>query len=333
MIKPLLFLAFVAFSAACMTTQITQKESFAAKGIEYIDCSACDDGNACTVDYCSNDGCSHENVICGSSEKICADGYLAGCSNYCDGGICTSCEPICGEHECKEITKQCNDGSVARCKEEYINGTCIPCEPKCICTPKYSCSAWGECKDGFHSRICVDANKCTEDKKETKDCTAMEKPSETSMRTIPITQTTQSSQQQSNAYFVEIMYDPSGEETKEEYIVLSGSGDISGWTVSDNSGEWSLPQNTVINGKLVISRNADAFAAAHGCSPHISGFTRGLNNDGDQLTLKDANGQERDFVAWEKGASNAYPDWTISAKEGSVLRKNGAWHEASSQPC
>ncbi len=329
MIKSLFFLAFVIFSAACMTTQISQKEAYAARGYDYIDCSACDDGNACTADYCSNEGCSHENVICHPSERLCNDGYLAGCSNFCDNGLCTTCIPTCNEHDCKEIKEQCNDGSIATCKEKYINGTCISCEPKCTCTPKYSCTVWGECKDGFHSRICVDTNRCAEDKKETKDCAAIVKED---VNQIP-QQTKQSSQSQSNAYFIEIMYDPNGEETKEEYIVLSGSGDLSGWAISDNSGEWKMPQNTAINGKLTIARNADGFASAYGCSPHISGFTRGLNNDGDQLTLKDSSGTQRDFVAWEKGADNDYPDWTVSAKEGSVLRKNGQWHEAQPSPC
>jgi hypothetical protein len=182
----------------------------------------------------------------------------------------------------------------------------------------------------MHTRICVDANKCAEDKKETKDCTAIVKED---VNQIPQTQTTQQSQSTSNIYFLEIMYDPSGEETKEEYVVLSGNGDVSGWTISDNSGSWSIPQGTVINGKLMIARNSDAFKSVYGCTAHISGFTRGLNNDGDQLTLKDNNGSQKDFVAWEKGASDAYPDWTVTAGDGNALRKNGEWHEASPSPC
>ena len=338
MIKPLFFLMFVVFSAACITTQISQKEAFSAKSIDYIDCSVCDDSNACTLDYCTNEGslvkCSHENIVCHPSEKLCGS-YVVSCSNFCVNGVCTTCEPSCEGYECncKEITKQCPDGTVARCKEGCVNASCIACEPQCVCMPRYSCSAWGECINGFHTRICVDANKCAPDKKETKDCTAIIKEEENIGQSQP-TQTTQPQQSsQSSIYFLEVMYDPSGEESKEEYIVLSGSGDLSGWTISDNSGTWSFPQNTVINGKFVIARNADAFVAAHGCSPHVSGFTRGLNNDGDQLALKDESGVQRDFVAWEKGASDAYPEWTIAASEGSVLRKNGAWHEASPNPC
>ena len=334
MIKSLLFLAFVVFSAACMTTQISQKESFIASGIDYIDCSVCDDGNACTTDTCSNEGCAHENIVCNRSEKLCADGYLAGCSNYCDNGVCTSCEPLCEEHGCKEISKQCNDGSKVFCKEKYVNNSCAPCEPQCTCTPRYSCSEWADCINGMHTRICVDANKCAVDRKETKDCTAMIKEEQVAqIPSQPQTQTTQQSQQSQNVYFLEIMYDPSGEETKEEYVVLSGNGDVSGWTISDNSGSWSIPQGTVINGKLMIARNSDAFKSVYGCTAHVSGFTRGLNNDGDQLTLKDNNGSQKDFVAWEKGASDTYPDWTVTAGEGNALRKNGAWHEASPSPC
>ncbi len=333
MIKLLLFLAFIVISSACVTSQISQKEAFAAQGYDYIDCSRCDDGNECTTDYCTNDDdkvrCSHENIACAQSAKMCGDGYVATCSNSCDSGVCTACDPSCEGRECKETIKQCSDGTTAKCNEQKINGTCVACEPKCACTPQYSCSEWGDCINGFHTRICVDSNRCTEDKKETVDCSAIEKKEE-AVDQIPQTQPPPS---QNNIYFTEIMYDPAGEETKEEYIILTGSGDVSGWTISDNSGTWAFPDGAIINGKLIIARNTDIFLSVYGCPANIGSFTRGLNNDGDQLTLKDKDGNQKDFVAWEKGASNAYPEWAVTATEGKSLHKNGQWSEASPSPC
>lgn len=126
--------------------------------------------------------------------------------------------------------------------------------------------------------------------------------------------------------FSEVMYDTVSSGDKDEWLELynplGADISLSGWTISDNSGTWTFSDIT-INRKfyLVIAKNATAFMSGFNCLPHVSGFTRPLNNDGDQLALKNAGGSEVDFVAWEKGASDVYPAWDITAKQGKSLAR------------
>lgn len=69
-----------------------------------------------------------------------------------------------------------------------------------------------------------------------------------------------------------------------------------------------------------IARDSSGFYNLTGCQPGIDTFTRSLNNDGDQLTLKN-NGTSVDFAAWEGGYQNAYPEWNISAQEGKSISR------------
>ena len=48
--------------------------------------------------------------------------------------------------------------------------------------------------------------------------------------------------------------------------------------------------------------------------------TLALNNGGDQLTLRDASSNVIDFVAWETGYNSAYPTWTVSAVDTTIVR-------------
>jgi hypothetical protein len=185
---------------------------------------------------------------------------------------------------------------------------------------------WGDCFEGLHTRICYDDTGCAGDMKETKECSAIARYSTPSDYQPPPEAPSPGSLQ-----FAEIMYDPAGSEPGEEYIVLVGSGDVSGWTIEDNSGAWTMPQGTIAGGKLVVARSG--FAAAYGCQAHVTSFTRSLNNDGDQLTLRDSSGAQRDFAAWEKGAAGAYPEWTAAAGNGMALRNDGSWSEAAPAPC
>lgn len=56
-------------------------------------------------------------------------------------------------------------------------------------------------------------------------------------------------------------YDP------DEFIVLSGSGSLDGWTIKDKRGVLSFPPGTRIDGDLVIARKADAYKITHGTYP------------------------------------------------------------------
>ena len=142
--------------------------------------------------------------------------------------------------------------------------------------------------------------------------------------------------------FVEVYYDTTGDDNNEEYVVIHNSNNeavnLDGFSITDNFGSWSFP-NAAINAQsyFVIARDAIGFENLFGCQPDIDGFSRGLNNDGDQLSLQ--KDQQIDFVAWEKGAADAYPDWGIKTGKGKALKKTGqdsspsSWIEAEPAPC
>ena len=142
--------------------------------------------------------------------------------------------------------------------------------------------------------------------------------------------------------FSEVYYDTAGDDNNEEYVVIYNPNNqevnLDGFSITDNSGSWSFP-NTIINAQdyLIIARDSIGFENLFGCQNDIGGFTRGLNNDGDQLSLQ--KNQQMDFVAWEKGAADAYPDWDIKTGKGKSLKKTGNgnspsdWSEADSNPC
>lgn len=144
--------------------------------------------------------------------------------------------------------------------------------------------------------------------------------------------------------FTEIFYDTAGTEAKEEWIEIYNPSlndvNLSGWSIEDNAGSWNFPVMEISPRSYVrIARNSSGFYNATGCQPDISGFSRGLNNDGDQLTLKN-NGNEVDFVSWEGGYQNSYSGWNISAAEGKSISRiaidtdsPAEWSEGETSGC
>jgi len=284
------------------------------------------------------------NVICETSQVICPDGFVAECNNTCVDGQCTSCVPSCEGHViqscenviCPDITYTCPDGYIARCQQMCHEGRCLKCVPDCtghyleqqnqtqdLCANKDCGITSKTCPDYYVASCnnsCVDGScvSCIS------SCAGHEL---------------------SHVIFTEVMYDTqlSGErdEWLELYNPLDVNVNLTNWTISDNSGTWKFA-NASINKKsyLVIAKNAAAFQASFDCAPHVTGFTRTLNNDGDQLLLKDDKGSEIDFVAWEKGADDAYPDWSVAVKEGKSLARIGIndtdsvqdWQESEPKP-
>jgi hypothetical protein len=166
--------------------------------------------------------------------------------------------------------------------------------------------------------------------------------SSTPTTTEPTTASTTSTVIEEKLIFTEVYYDTAGNDNDEEYVIIHNMGseiNLDSWSINDNSGSWSFP-DIIINSQeyLVVARDAAGFAALFGCQPDIDGFTRGLNNDGDQLSLQ-KDGQQRDFVAWEKGFESAYSDWSISAGKGKALKRNSesispsSWSESDPNPC
>ncbi len=127
--------------------------------------------------------------------------------------------------------------------------------------------------------------------------------------------------------FTEVFYDTPGIEAKEEWVEiynpLAEAINLSGWSIKDNTADpWIFPDITVpSHSYLRIARDASGFYNVTGCQPGTDAFTKGLNNNGDQLTLRDKDGNEVDFVAWEGGYQNAYPEWNITAQEGKSISR------------
>lgn len=53
----------------------------------------------------------------------------------------------------------------------------------------------------------------------------------------------------------------------DEYLILEGSGSLSGWTVFDGEGSLTFPAGAVSSGRVVVARSAEAFFAIHGTLP------------------------------------------------------------------
>ncbi|RMG37298.1 MAG: hypothetical protein D6732_06945, partial [Methanobacteriota archaeon] len=123
-----------------------------------------------------------------------------------------------------------------------------------------------------------------------------------------------------NIIITEVLYDAPNSDATEEWVELfnpTGSSiSLSGWTLSDNVGTFSLSGSIAAGGFVVIARDAAAFQALYGFSPDISGSNLALSNSGDQLVLKDGSGNQVDFVAWE----NYVAGWSVSAKDTTIRR-------------
>ncbi|MHA1330063.1 MAG: lamin tail domain-containing protein [Candidatus Hodarchaeales archaeon] len=123
-----------------------------------------------------------------------------------------------------------------------------------------------------------------------------------------------------NVIISEVLYDTPGTDADEEWLELynpTGSTiDLSGWTLTDNAGTYTLSGTVPANGYYTIARNATGFNALYGFNPDLSGMTLYLGNTGDQLILKDNTGFEVDFVAWEGYVTG----WTVSAYHTTIYR-------------
>ena len=140
----------------------------------------------------------------------------------------------------------------------------------------------------------------------------------------PVSQTTLTSQGGSDTVVIsEVFYDTPGSDNQREWVELFNYGsttvDLSGWTLSDNVGTWTIPQGvTIAPGQyLVIARSSSGFQSFYGFAPDVGGMTLALGNNGDQLTLANSVGTTIDFVAWENYATG----WNITAKTGSSIRR------------
>lgn len=120
----------------------------------------------------------------------------------------------------------------------------------------------------------------------------------------------------------EVYYDTIGDDSKEEWIELynptQNAINLDGYNLSNNYKDWRLPNVTIASlAYISIARNGTGFFNLYSCNPDIDNMTLTLANNGDNLTLKNAD-QEIDFVAW--GGSRG---WNIHADTNmSIVRNN-----------
>ncbi|WP_428239984.1 endonuclease [Gynuella sp.] len=119
----------------------------------------------------------------------------------------------------------------------------------------------------------------------------------------------------------EVLYDPPGSDSTEEWIELYNPGcsavSLNGYSLSDNSSTYSLSGTVSAGAYVTVARSASGFRSLYGSSPDISGMSLSLGNSGDWVELKNGSGQV-DLVAWE----NKLSGWSINARNVSIYRNS-----------
>ena len=119
-----------------------------------------------------------------------------------------------------------------------------------------------------------------------------------------------------NILFSEIFYDTLGDENIEEWLELYNNSpfpvNIGGWVIIDNNGtgaSFTIPAGeTIAAGTFyTIGKSSAGFYPLYGYEADLYGNIPALNNSGEALILYDPNGNVKDFVAWEGGASAGLP--------------------------
>ncbi|MBM4397642.1 MAG: hypothetical protein FJ087_18380, partial [Deltaproteobacteria bacterium] len=148
----------------CLTATCVP-DAFGIKTCKYA--SACDDGNNCTLDFCSETGCIHKPGPCVCDPtKGAADCVLP------DACTVAACDPA--SRTCSFAAKDCKDQDA--CTLEYCDpvlGCRQPIDPKCVCTKNEDCDDDDLCteehcdKDAlrcvYSKTPCVDGDECTYD--------------------------------------------------------------------------------------------------------------------------------------------------------------------------
>jgi hypothetical protein len=123
--------------------------------------------------------------------------------------------------------------------------------------------------------------------------------------------------------------DPYTYNDEDEYIVLSGSGPLDGFTVSDGKSGFRFPPGASVQGQITITRNAKSFEKTHGKRPDFEWIDNSptVPNVINGNTLRMANGRDV-LMLYENGKlvqSVAWPDDVI-ARDGQVhYLDNGIW--------
>jgi len=143
------------------------------------------------------------------------------------------------------------------------------------------------------------------------------------LHTIYVRATPTSGVKANHVVISEVYYDTSGTDSVEEYVELynptTSTIDISGWRVEDASRSYIIPADSTIvpDSYFTLARNESKFLADYDKTADVGDLSISLSNSGEQITLKDDNGIEIDFVAWENFALG----WDIVANTGKTIQR------------
>ncbi|HEU4965755.1 MAG TPA: lamin tail domain-containing protein [Bacilli bacterium] len=121
----------------------------------------------------------------------------------------------------------------------------------------------------------------------------------------------------------EVMYRTGGYDSSREYVELYNpnnvSVDLTGYKLSNKSGNFTIPSDTVVpaHSFLMVGKDSAQFAAYKGFGLDVSGMKLTLTNTGDDLQLKNASGATIDEVAW----NNYVNGWSLATPSGQVLSR------------
>ncbi|ARU63158.1 hypothetical protein CBW65_20860 [Tumebacillus avium] len=126
-----------------------------------------------------------------------------------------------------------------------------------------------------------------------------------------------------NIQINEVMYQTGGFDATREYVELynpnNASYDLTGYKLSNKSGNYTLPSGTVIpaHSYLMVGKDSTGFSAYKGFGLDVSGMSLTLTNTGDNLLLKNSAGTTVDNVAWNNYVTN----WSLYTNDGQVLSR------------
>lgn len=130
-----------------------------------------------------------------------------------------------------------------------------------------------------------------------------------------------------NIQINEVMYQTGGFDATREYVELFNPNnvayDLTGYKLSNKSGNFTLPSGTVIpaHSYLMVGKDSQAFSYYKGFGLDVSGMNLTLTNTGDNLLLKNPTGAIVDNVAWDNYVTN----WSLYTNNGQVLSRKSPY--------
>jgi hypothetical protein len=288
------------------------------------------------------------DVNCTDGRRVCPDGYVAKCSNFClqDKGVCSECEPSCSGHE-KVLADSINPASGDAGGEEgdpvgvpdsepVCDKTCRACESldieTCECKTIPFCDGNCVCEEGEYPSSsdcpnCSDGNLCTGDayNYSTGSCIHEDICPEEGLG--------------NGVIISEIMYNPEQNEDYNEWIEIYNpterSANLTGWRLCNKSilpGYLNRSGEVLYDGGFVLEPAVYALITDGGSGSEVySNITVGgfvsfhvnagslcgrLRNSGDLVWLSDSN----DEIVFEIN----YTEFEM-CEEGFTLENKGVW--------